>query len=311
VTEQAESRTFKDASYDEQQAVREGFAGFLKDGSLYQNHTLQILPDEFAQIRPEMLHLYCGRCKRENPFRSPEFRDAKLQSEADIGRDIYGEHPRETTHKKALKSRVYVVMLECTACKREQFTCWIEIDTDKKRARKIGQAPEPSVDVPPDVKEALGDDERLYRRARVCLNFSYGVAACAYLRRILENRIDPFLGIVRSMREDDGADEAELARIDEIARCKVASEKIRLAGEVLPNSLKMEGDNILLLLHDQLSYGIHSGDEDWCGEVHELPARPKLRARRAGGGAEEERGPQGGRGGRQDVQAREDREGAG
>ncbi len=113
------------------------------------------------------------------------------------------------------------------------------------------------------------------------------------------------------MREDDGADEAELARIDEIARCKVASEKIRLAGEVLPNSLKMEGDNILLLLHDQLSYGIHSGDEDWCGEVHELPARPKLRARRAGGGAEEERGPQGGRGGRQDVQAREDREGAG
>lgn len=172
MTEQAESRTFKDASYDEQQAAREGFAGFLKDGSLYQNHTLQILPDEFAQIRPEMLHLYCGRCKRENPFRSPEFRDAKLQSEADIGRDIYGEHPRETTHKKALKSRVYVVMLECTACKREQFTCWIEIDTDKKRARKIGQAPEPSVAVPPDVKEALGDDERLYRRARVCLNFS-------------------------------------------------------------------------------------------------------------------------------------------
>ncbi|MDP9479345.1 MAG: hypothetical protein M3R38_27340, partial [Actinomycetota bacterium] len=143
---------------------------------------------------------------------------------------------------------------------------WIEIDTDKKRARKIGQAPEPSVDVPPDVKEALGDDERLYRRARVCLNFSYGVAACAYLRRILENRIDPFLGIVRSMREDDGADEAELARIDEIARGKVASEKIRLAGEVLPDSLKMEGDNILLLLHDQLSYGIHSGDEDWCAE---------------------------------------------
>lgn len=267
MTEQAETPTFRGSSILTQRAVRDGFAEFVRSGSLYQRHALEVLPDEFVQIRPEVVHLYCDLCERENPFRTPGYRDAKIQPEADVGRNIYGDNPRKTDHDKPLESRVYTILLECTACTLFQFVCWVEFDKDKKQARKIGQVPEPSIDVPPDVAEALGADERLYRRARICLNNSYGVAACAYMRRILENRIDPFLGIIRTMREDDGADEAELARIDEIARGKVASEKIRLAGEVIPESLKMDGDNILLLLHDELSYGIHSGDENWCTEM--------------------------------------------
>lgn len=267
MTEQAETPTFKDVGYGKQRAVREGFAEFVRSGSLYQKHALEILPEDFAQIRPEVVHLYCGRCERENPFRTPEYTDAKIQPEADVGRNTYGDNPRTTDHDKPLESRAYAVLLECTACKLFQFVCWIEIDRDKKQARKIGQVPEPSIDVPLEIKDALGGDATLYRRAMICLNRSYGVAACAYLRRILENRIDPFLGIIRRVREDEGADEAELARIDEISRGRVASEKIKLAGAVIPNSLRMDGDNILYLMHDELSYGIHSGDEDWCTDM--------------------------------------------
>ena len=266
MTEQAETPAFKDVAYGKQRAERDGFAQYLKDGSLYQKHPFEVFPDQFAQIVPEVLHLYCDYCKRESPFRVPAFGKPRLQPEADSGSDVYeaGVRTVQSAHKKDIESRAYVVVLQCAGCNFTQSTFWIQIDVDKRWARKIGQVPEPSIDVPPDVKEALGEDAALYKRARICLNISYGVAACAYLRRILENRIDPFLGIVRRTREDDGADEAELARIDEIASGKIASDKIRLAGEVLPDSLKIEGDNILLLMHEELSYGIHSGDEDWC-----------------------------------------------
>lgn len=269
MTQQTESPKFKDAEYGKQLAERSRFTEYLKSGSLYQKHRFGLMPDEFAQIVPDVLHLYCDYCKRESPFKPPSFSTrARLQPEADIGREdfVIGPPTKKSVYKAQIESRAYALMLQCAGCTYTQFTCWIEIDSKKGWARKIGQVPEPSVDVPSDVAEVLSEDARLYRRARICTNLSYGVAACAYLRRILENRIDPLLGIIRKMREGDGADEAELARIDEIAQGKVASEKIRLAGEVLPDSLKVEGDNILLLMHNELSYGIHSGDEDWCAE---------------------------------------------
>lgn len=291
MTEQAESPTFRCAGILKQQAVREGFAEFVKSGSLYQKHALEVLPDEFAQIRPEVVHLYCGHCERENPFRTPRHTDAKIQPEADVGRNIYGDNPRKTDHDKELESRTYAVLLECTACTIFQFVCWIEFDKDKKQARKIGQVPEPSIDVPSDLKDALGGDVALYRRAMICLNISYGIAACAYLRRSLENRIDPFLGIIRMMREDDGADEAELARIDEISRGKVASEKIKLSGDVIPDSLRMDGDNILYLHARRALLRRPLGGRGLVhGDGPALPAHPKLRPRRAAVGAEEEGG---------------------
>jgi hypothetical protein len=137
----------------------------------------------------------------------------------------------------------------------------------KKWVRKVGQIPEPSITVARDLEEALGEYTELYKKARICLNQSYGVAACACLRRVLESRITPLLEIIRSNRVEEGADDSELERLDEIIRGKVAAEKIELAGEVLPSSLKLEGENALSLLYDELSFGIHSGNEDECAEI--------------------------------------------
>lgn len=244
----------------------EEFAEFLKNGSLYQKHRLEVLPDKLAQITPEVIYLYCPDCKRESPFRMPSFR-SHVQHEADIGRTSTFPSHQESAHHKELESRVYAVTLECTGCKYKQFTYWVEFDKNKKWARKVGQLPEPSIAVASDLEEALGGDTEFYKKAKICLNSSYGVAACACLRRVLENRITPLLEVIRSIRDEEGADESELERLDKIIRGKIAAEKIELAGEVLPSSLKLEGDNALSLLYDELSFGIHSGNEDECVEV--------------------------------------------
>lgn len=263
----AEKATFEDADYSKKQEVCDNFAQFLKHGSFYEKHPLEMLPDKFSQITPEVVWLYCTRCKIVNPFRIPQHR-ARSQPEADFGRDHHtiGEI-KESVHKKDLESRVYVVALECTGCKFEQHTFWVEIVKDKKFARKVGQIPRPSIEVPRDLEEALQNDIELYRNVKICLNESYGLAACAYLRRILENRITPLLEIIRQDMEEDGASEAALKDLDEIIEGTIASDKIARVGKVLPNALKVEGDNPILLVYDELSYGIHSGDEQKCVEL--------------------------------------------
>ena len=268
--EEVEKMPFEKLNYREQKTVGERFEEFLKGGSLYQKHRFEVLPDQLSQIRPEVLHLFCSTCERENPFRTPASptRIARAQPEADIGYPGRGFHTHiETAHQKELKSRVYVIGLECTGCSYEQVTYWIEFDTTRKRVRKVGQIPEPSITVSRDLAEALGEDTDLYKKAKICLNQSYGVAACACLRRVLENRITPLLEIIRSIRVEEGAGEDELNRLDELIGGTVAKDKIGLAGEVLPSSLKVEGDNALYLLYDELSFGIHSGDEDECVEI--------------------------------------------
>ena len=264
--ETAQQKTpFGELGYYEQKAVGEGFAEYLRNGSLYQKHRFEVFPDDLAQIRPEVVHLYCPDCRRENPFRMPSYR-SKAQHEADIGRGDGLYQTPDTAHKNGLESRVYAIALECAGCKYEQYTFWVEFGESEKWARKVGQLPQPSIAIGRDLADALGGDEELYKRARICLNQSYGVAACACLRRVLENRITPLLEVIRGRREEEGADEAELEELDGLIGGRVASSKIELAAEVLPPSLKVDGENALHLLYDELSFGIHSGDEDECVE---------------------------------------------
>jgi hypothetical protein len=259
----AEAKTFGDINILKQVAIRERFADFLKNGSLYQTHKFEVIPDSFKQIVPDFtIWLSCDHCERETPFERETFL-VKSLPEADIGRD------RETSsYGKDLGSRVYVIALSCTNCKLEEVAYWIQIDKDRGQARKVGQIPEPSIDVPGELREALGkNDVELYKRAKICTNLSYGIAACIYLRRLLENRITPLLKIIKWIRQEEGADETELRRIEEIIQGKVAKDKIDPAGEVVPESLRVEGDNALYLAYEELSFSLHSSDEKTCVEL--------------------------------------------
>lgn len=261
----AEIETTEEANEAEKQTTRQEFAEYIASGSLYQKYRFTALPPRFSDVRPVGLWLYCGTCKRETTFRDrPDFaRNSRLQPEADVGQS----YPRGSAHNESIESRVYVVAWQCMACLREEFICWIEIDKENGYARKVGQLPEPSIRPSREVEDALGRDIELYKRAKICLTHSYGIAACAYLRRILENRITPLLESIRMTRQEDGAEAGELARIDSIIAGKIADQKIALVGDVLPDSLTVEGDNPIHLMWNELSFGIHSGNEDQCVEI--------------------------------------------
>ena len=192
---------------------------------------------------------YCPsrQCKIERPYR-------RLGDETGFVKK---------TGKTGGPPNIVTVLYTCTYC-GSNFWCAVEAERkagEKVSIRKIGQSPPYDISVPSDLRDALGDDAVLYKRAQICMSQSFGVGACTYLSRLLEDQIAPLLQLVYEARKEEGEDVSDLSRIMEE---RSAEKKIRLANQVLPASVAVEGYNPLDLIYDRLSAGLHRGSEQEC-----------------------------------------------
>jgi hypothetical protein len=132
---------------------------------------------------------------------------------------------------------------------------------------KVGQYPPLELEPPPRLAKKLNKvDADLYRKALTSRNNSYGLGALAYLRRVVENKMNDLLDLIQQAARDDSA-EAELKKIEEVKKSWRFDDKIGYAAKVLPHHLKPEGTNPLDALHDLASDGIHNRTEDECLEI--------------------------------------------
>jgi len=137
----------------------------------------------------------------------------------------------------------------------------------------VGQDPPWSVAVPKAIVEALGEDLDLYQKAKMSLSQSYGIGACAYLRRILENQVNTILDLLYESKRASGASENELLEIQTIRSSRVSAEKTAVAYKFAPASLVIEGNNPLKFIHDFMSEAIHELSEDECtGRARQVTA---------------------------------------
>lgn len=100
-----------------------------------------------------------------------------------------------------------------------------------------------------------------------CLSRSYGLGACAYLRRVVEHQIDPILDLIYQVNKEAGVDEAKLAEIQRTIAGKNFDEKAKLAYRVAPSTLIVEGTNPIKIIYDRFSAGVHKLDEDTAVQV--------------------------------------------
>jgi len=209
------------------------------------------LPNEPPIYEAETVIKYCAneKCKAERPYQSAAYTQGLGQ------------------HRVPRSSPIRSIIYTCTYC-GSAFWCWIEISKrfadGEMWVRKVGQLPPYDISIKKDLEKALGKDAVLYKRAQICVGQSFGIAACTYLRRLLENQIAPLLRLVYEVRKQEGEDISEFSQIfDE----RVAEKKIRLANQVLPESVLVQGENPLELIYDRLSAGLHRGSEDECIEI--------------------------------------------
>jgi hypothetical protein len=230
---------------------------FISSQPLYTFYRV-VLPDLVNNIAPRVVRLYCGLCKEVMPFRAMADDTWFLPVEQ---RHIQKRGPLAGALQEKM-SGVYEFYFRCSECDHNTLLCWIEVNYETSGIRKVGQSIAWSIEIPKELERDLGEDAKLYKKALVLLSQSYGIGACAYLRRIVENQINPLLAILLEMKQREGAAAEELEEIREAIKRKDFTSKIETAATILPSSITVEGHNPVKLIHDQLSINIHSLSDD-------------------------------------------------
>jgi hypothetical protein len=98
----------------------------------------------------------------------------------------------------------------------------------------------------------------------ICESQGYGIAAFSYYRRVVENSIGKILENLRSILEMQGSSSENIEQIDRALKGIVMDERIKIAKDAIPNSLRPNGMNPLAIIYDTLSAGIHRHPEEEC-----------------------------------------------
>lgn len=134
---------------------------------------------------------------------------------------------------------------------------------------KVGQWPPLEERVPVKLERILDkEDLAFYKNALRMRNHNLGIAAVAYLRRVVENRINDVLDVLAEAAQEHSFAAEELKKIKAVKASYRFDDKIDHAAKLLPPHLKPKGKpNPIDVLHDLTSDGLHSRSEEECIDI--------------------------------------------
>jgi hypothetical protein len=227
--------------------LNEKLREFLEKKPLYSWQKFE-LPEYSTQFTNLFqIEMECPNCKRSRPFSD---------------RRSTGYLP--TNSLPQLKSSIYSFRFECDSCSSSKYAFFIEVDIENGKIRKVGQSPAWSINLDKDIDRFLEDDSDFFKKALMCESQGYGIAAFSYYRRVLENSIGKILENLRSILEMEGSSSENIEQIDRALKGIVMDERIKIAKDAIPNSLRPNGMNPLAIIYDTLSAGIHRLPEEEC-----------------------------------------------
>lgn len=230
-------------------------------------------PTGFKTILPSKIALDCPICKSHKTYVRPQSTSLGIPpTPTGIGSSRRIPDYKETTTSSAapplIETGIEEVHRRCVECNEDRFLCWVEINSEGSWIRKVGQLPPWSLSTPKDLEETLGEDARLYNNVRTFISQSYGIGACSYMRRLLENQVAPLLNLVHDIGKENGTlSESEMGDIQATIQGRAFEEKAEVLYNNAPESVIVPGDNPIKLLHERLSDGLHNRNESECTEV--------------------------------------------
>ncbi len=130
--------------------------------------------------------------------------------------------------------------------------------------QKIGQLPPQSIEIPADLGDRLGATAQYYKNALLCRAHNLGVAAVAYMRRIVEEKTDELIDVVVELARTYDVDERTIESLESAKKQIRYEEKLSVASELIPAALRPGGVNPLGQLYTHLSVGLHGKTDDEC-----------------------------------------------
>lgn len=187
-------------------------------------------------------------------------------------------HQPTTTWTRVTEDKadgVWAFRYKCAQCGRNVVTFFLSFNTKRHpqfphvetfTMRKIGQWPPCYTGVPREVEKTLEKDElELYQKGATSIAESYGIGALAYFRRAIEDAVPGLLDLVEEAAKLEQNDEVIVA----VARARAGKrgdEKLKLAADALPPSLRIGGVNPLARLFDRYSAALHNAPDADCLE---------------------------------------------
>lgn len=131
---------------------------------------------------------------------------------------------------------------------------------------KFGEHPAFGPQTPTRLLRLFQSEIDLFLKGRRAESQGLGIGAFAYYRRVVENHKDQLIDAIIRASKRLGSDRTIVEKL-ELAKTQFqftkAIEDIEIA---IPESLKIEGRNPLVLLHGALSNGIHAQTDEECLE---------------------------------------------
>jgi hypothetical protein len=216
----------------------------LEKWPLYREFTY--LGADTAWVLPPHISLHCPTCKKDQWWQRAE---TNVNDKAGYGAAKY----------------------VCRNCDYEEcrfYFYWHGKQDTGYRFMKVGQYPPLEERIPTELEQQMkGDDLEFYKRALRCRNFNFGLAALAYLRRVVENRMNDLLDLIADAARKASYEAEHLKRLESVKASRVFDDKVSYAALILPPSLKPGGANPIDLLHDLASEGIHHLSDANCIDV--------------------------------------------
>ena len=167
----------------------------------------------------------------------------------------------------------HILEYVCRNCHQstKHFAIWAMLVLDTKPSRvivsKLGEEPPFGPHTPARVISLIGPDRDLFLKGRRAESQGLGVGAFAYYRRVVENQKGRLIGEIKRVASRVNASPEDLARFDAAISETQFSKAIDDIKEAIPQSLLVNGQNPLMLLHKALSQGIHAGSDAECLEL--------------------------------------------
>src|SRR6185369_5114815 len=135
------------------------------------------------------------------------------------------------------------------------------------RIFKLGEAFPFGDPIPPRVLDLLGDEKEYFKKGVRAERDGLGIGAFTYYRRVVENKkgaiIDQFVKVAERL----GAPAEMIMDLKAASKETQFKKAISTIKHGIPDSLKIDSHNPLLLLHDALSDGMHVQEDSHCLEL--------------------------------------------
>lgn len=227
------------------------FKQYLENAPLYKKVSYEKLSGGGDKYSIDAVDGFCDKCEVVRPFHDMRPRGGGAGS-------ALSAPPEELLRNYSFT---------CVSCrsKKKDYFVRQSIKDDIVTFEKVGETPRPKLERDKQLENFFANDSDNYQKAIVCLANGYGIAAFAYMRRIIEQNIETLLNLLSE--DTSSSDDKEIAQaLSELKKESPMSDKIKVANKALPDYLKPDGLNPLGKLYQILSEGVHSMSDSECLE---------------------------------------------